>query len=86
MYVLLLKLPIEYSHPCDDDGENGSAPHIEIRHRCTMWKNGIHWLMESGVEGFVEVVKKRSGVLVVMRSELTMECAKVLNLVVKKNL
>ena len=84
VYVLLLKLAIEYSHPRDDNEGNGSTPHKGIRRRCILWKNGIHWLMESGVEGFVEVVKESRGVVVVMRGELEMECAKVLSLVVKK--
>ena len=84
VYVLLLKLAIEYSHPRDDNEGNGSTPHKGIRRRCILWKNGIHWLMESGVEGFVEVVKESRDVVVVLRGELEMECAKVLSLVVKK--
>ena len=78
VYVLLLKLAIEYSHPHgndddDDDESNGHTPHQGIRHQCDVWKNGIHWLMESGVEGFVEVVKESRGVVVVMRSKLEMK-------------
>ena len=84
VYVLLLKLAIEYTHPWDDNEGNGSTPHTGIRHRCILWKNGIHWLMESGVEGFVEVVKESRGVVVVMRSEYEMKCGRILSLVVRK--
>ena len=84
VYVFLLKLAIEYTHPCDDNEGNGSTPHTGIRHRCILWKNGIHWLMESGVEGFVEVVKESRDLVVVMRGGLEMKCAKVLSIVVKK--
>ena len=48
--------------------------------RCTLWKNGIHWPMESGVEAVVEVVKESKGVLVMVRgsAEKAEECAKTL--------
>ena len=55
-----------------------------IRHRCNAWKNGIHWLMESGVEGFVEVVKESRGVVVVMRSRNERKCGEILSGVLKK--
>ena len=81
VYVLLLKLAFEYSLPHEG---SDNAPHRGIKRRCNVWRNGIHWLMESGVEGFVEVVKESRGVVVVMRSELKMECGRILSLVVKK--
>ena len=54
--------------------------------RCHMWKSGIHWLMEEGVECFVEVVKGNKGVVVVARSEedCDVECASVFVAVVQK--
>ena len=59
--------------------------HIFSR-RCHMWKSGIHWLMEEGVECFVEVVKENKGVVVVARSEedCDVECASVFVAVVQK--
>ena len=83
-YVLLLKLALFYSLP--DDKGTDHTPDGGISHRCTVWKTGIHWLMESGVEGFVEVVKEGRGVVVVMRSmrEFKMECGKMLKVVVEE--
>ena len=57
--------------------------------RCNMWKSGIHWLMEEGVECVVEVVKEREvhrGVVVVARSkeDYDVECASVFGAVVQK--
>ena len=57
--------------------------------RCNMWKSGIHWLMEEGVECVVEVVKEKEvhrGVVVVARSEedCDVECASVFAAVVQK--
>jgi len=54
-----------------------------------MWKSGIRWLMEEGVECMVEVVKEREvhrGVVVVARSEedYEVECASVFAAVVQK--
>ena len=34
--------------------------------KCTLWKNGVHWLMKSGVEAVVEVVKQSRAVLVMV--------------------
>ena len=36
-----------------------------------MWKNGIHWLMKRGVEGFVEMVNNSKGMVVITRSQET---------------
>ena len=54
--------------------------------RCHMWKSGIHWLMEEGVECFVEVVKECKGVVVVVRSEedCAVECDSVFIAIVQK--
>ena len=54
-----------------------------------MWKSGIHWLREEGVECMVEVVKEREvhrGVVVVARSkeDYEVECASVFAAVVQK--
>ena len=80
--VLLLHLAFVYSLP-DDQGPD-HTPHVRMRHRCEVWKYGIQWLMESGVEGYVEVVKGSRGVVVVMRSrwEFKMECGEMLRVVV----
>ena len=64
-YCYALKLPHENA-PAD------SEPDLVIVHynrRCTMWKNGIHWLMEKGVECFVEMVKNSKGIVVVTKSK-----------------
>ena len=36
--------------------------------RCTMWKNGIHWLMQQGVECFVESVNNSKAIVVITKS------------------
>ena len=66
VYVLLLKLALVYSLP-DEQGPD-HTPDWRMRRRCKVWKYGIQWLMESGVEGYVEVVKESRGVVVVMGS------------------
>ena len=81
-YVLLLKLALDYSLP--DGKGTDHTHHGGLGRRCTVWKIGIHWLMEIGVEGYVEVVKEGRGVVVVMRSrrELKMECGRMLKMMV----
>ena len=72
--------------------ESSSAVAADIHRcsrRCNMWKSGIRWLMEEGVECVVEVVKERevyTGVVVVARSkeDYDVECASVFVAVVQK--
>ena len=84
VYVLLLKLALVYSLP-DEQGPD-HTPDGRMRHRCKVWKYGIQWLMESGVVGYVEVVKESRGVVVVMRSrkEFKMECGEMQRVVVRE--
>ena len=91
--------PFEPSFPSEQCGEQPSdnlesssavaADICRCSRRCNMWKSGIHWLMEEGVECVVEVVKEREvyrGVVVVARSEedCDVECASVFAAVVQK--
>ena len=86
-YFSGLPSPLHYPNTSgvldDDDG----ATIVDVYSRkCTLWKNGIHWLMESGVEVVVEVVKQKRAVLVMVRgsSDQQVECGDILNKVVAK--
>ena len=91
--------PVEPSLPSERNGEqqlvnlqSSSVVAADIHNcnrRCSMWKSGIHWLMEEGVECVVEVVREREvyrGVVVVAQSEedCDVECASVFAAVVQK--
>ena len=88
--------PFEPSFPSEQSGEQlsvnlESSPAVaadihRCSRRCNMWKSGICWLMEEGVECVVEVVKESRGVVVVARSEedSDVECASVFAAVVQK--
>ena len=79
LHVLLLRLAHSFALPAaHEQPSNSSAKGIEendattlqlYNRRCTMWKNGIHWLMEEGVECFVEMVNNSKGVVIVAKSE-----------------
>ena len=101
LHILLLRLafsfalrPFEPSLSTQQNGEQSSPSAVaadisRCSRRCTMWKSGIHWLMEEGVECVVEVVREREvhrGVVVVARSEedCDVECASVFAAVVQK--
>ena len=83
LHVLLLRLAFTFALPNDDDRD---ATMDVYSRKCTLWKNGIHWLMESGVEVVVEVVKQKRAVLVMVRgsSDQQVECGDILNKVVAK--
>ena len=83
LHVLLLRLAFTFALPSDDD----RAATVDVYSRkCTLWKNGIQWLMKSGVEVVVEVAKQKRAVLVMVRgsSDQQVECGDVLSKVVAK--
>ena len=83
LHVLLLRLAFTFALPNDNDRD--AIVDVYSR-KCTLWKNGIHWLMESGVEAVVEVVKQKRAVLVMVRgsSDQQVECGDILSKVVAK--
>jgi ankyrin repeat protein len=58
LHVLLLRLAYTFALPIVNRNPSISSNEISAYYsrRCTMWKNGIHWRMEEGVECIVEVV------------------------------
>ena len=76
LHILLLRLAYCYALQVPhENASTDSEPNLEIvlhyNRRCTMWKNGIHWLMEKGVECFVEMVKNSKGIVIVTKSKET---------------
>ena len=73
LHVLLLRLAHAFALPREYDHSPVNADitaTIQLyNRRCTMWKNGIHWLMEEGVECFVENVNNSKGIVVITKSE-----------------
>ena len=86
LHVLLLRLVFKFTLSAPAESQ---AP-VDLRYfqrRCTMWKAGVHWLMEEGVECMVELVNfdgKNNGVVVITRSdrETTEDCIKVFNSII----
>ena len=69
LHVLLLRLAFTFALPianCNIIESNEVSAH---NRRCTMWKNGIRWLMEEGVECIFEVVNDNKGIVVITKSE-----------------
>ena len=87
LHVLLLRLAFTFALPkTPSDLDDGCAIVDVYSRKCTLWKNGIHWLMESGVEVVVEVVEQKRAVLVMVRcsSDQEVECGDILAKVVVK--
>ena len=72
-HVMLLKLAFSLALPVtgQDHISDSSVAHAYSR-RCTMWKNGIRWLMEEGVECIVEIVDDNKGLVAIAKAE---ECS-----------
>ena len=103
LHVLLLRLAFRFAlRPFEPSERNDGQPSVNLEsssalaadicrfsRRCKLWKGGIRWLMEEGVECVVKVVKEREvyrGVVVVAQSEedCDVECASVFAAVVQK--
>ena len=78
LHVLILRLVFKFTL---------SIPNVDSSHfqrRCTMWRTGVHWLMEEGVECLVELVNTSKEVVVLTKSkkEHVENCTNVFNKVV----
>ena len=66
LHVLLLRIALRFTVLAP----NPHAHHaLDIRPVCKMWKTGVHWLMEEGVECTVELVDVSKSVVVVLRGK-----------------
>ena len=77
LHVLLLRLAFSFAHPVAPSAAEGESDHVvdvlKSNCRCSMWKNGIHWHMEEGVECIVELVNNSKGLVVVTKSRIEEE-------------
>ena len=77
LHVLLLRLAFSFAHPVAPCAAEGESEHVvdvlKSNCRCTMWKYGIHWHMEEGVECIVELVNNSKGLVVITKSRIEKE-------------
>ena len=72
LHVLLLRVVFRFtlSVPAQNEASGSSPDHSHFQRRCTMWKTGVHWLMEEGVECMVELVNGNKEVMVITKTIL----------------
>ena len=64
LHVLLLRLAFSFALAPDSSQHDEASP--VLRRRCAIWKNGIQWLDQDGVETIVEVSEQNKLVLLLM--------------------
>ena len=64
LQVLLLRLAFSFALVLDTSQQDRASP--VLRRRCAVWKNGIQWLDQDGVETIVEVSEQNRVVLLLM--------------------
>ena len=64
LHVLLLRLAFSFALAPDRSQQDEASP--MLRQRCAVWKNGIQWLDQDGVETIVEVSEQNKLVLLLM--------------------
>ena len=83
LHVLLLRMVFRFalSDPQQHQALVHTTEHMEYESFCTMWKTGVHWLSEEGVECMVELVDDSKGVVVITKSvkDRTEICISVFN-------
>ena len=74
-FLHLFFLRLAYSYALQTAEKNTITSDVEAfaflqkyNRRCTMWKNGIHWLMQEGVECFVESVNNSKAIVIITKS------------------
>ncbi len=71
LHVLLLRIVFRFALPPPTSEVPMEAQAPEDRYfqrRCMIWKSGVHWQMENGVECMVELVDTNKGVVVITKS------------------
>ena len=85
LHVLLLRLVFRFtlSVPSQNQASDASPDHSLFQRRCTMWKTGVHWLMEEGVECMVELMNGNREVVVTTKSieDRAQNCSIVFNII-----
>ena len=64
LHVLLLRLAFSFALAPDISRQDEASP--VLRRRCAIWKNGIQWLDQDGLETIVEVSEQNRLVLLLM--------------------
>ena len=64
LHVLLLRLAFSFALAPDNLQQEEASP--VLRQRCAVWKNGVQWLDQDGVETVVEVSEQNKLVLLLM--------------------
>ena len=64
LHVLLLHLAFSFALAPDSTQQDEASP--VLRRRCAVWKNGIQWLDQDGVETIVEVSEQNKLLLLLM--------------------
>ena len=87
LHVLLLRVVFRFtlSVPSQTQASGSSPGHSHFHQRlCTMWKTGVHWLMEEGVECTVELMNGNKDVVVTTKSinDRTQNCTVVFSKII----
>ena len=70
-HVLLLRLVLRFTlmSELSAQTESASSDHSLYKHLCDMWKTGVHWVMEEGLECVVELVNANKEIVVFARGK-----------------
>ena len=68
LHVLLLRLVFRFALT-PNQAPGADPDHSCFQRHCTMWKTGVHWPMEEGVECMVELASQNREVVVILKSE-----------------
>ena len=64
LQVLLLRLSFSFALESKCDNDDGDDQTLGINRKCSIWKNGIFWGREFGMETLVEVIEGKSVIVI----------------------
>ena len=83
LHVTLLRIALRFTLRTLPDLYHGSPDHMHFKRRCRMWKTGVHWLTEEGVECEVDIdITKEVLVSVWCETEYIKECLTIFNSII----
>ena len=67
-FIQVLLLRLAFSYPLSSKNKTTGLPSITITRQCSVWKNGLFWQTELGLDCLIEVTEHSQSIILMLRS------------------
>ena len=67
-FIQVLLLRLAFSYPLSSKNRTTGLPSITITRQCSVWKNGLFWQTELGLDCLIEVTEHSQSIILMLRS------------------